>query len=282
MEYLTLNNGLSVPAIGFGTYKAAVEEGETVLQNAIRTGYRYFDTASFYENEEILGKALRESGLPRQEFFVASKVWKTEMGYENTKAALDRSLKRLGMDYLDFYLVHWPKADLEDTQWAFRLSETWRAMEDAQKAGKIRGLGVSNCLPHHLEVILESGTIMPAIDQIEFHPGYLQLETVEKCQSLGIQVQAWSPMGRARVLQDALLCEMAEKYGVSTAQLCLKFARQMQVMPLPKATAPERMLQNLSLDGFTISAEDVEALKNMPRTGWSGEHPDRERVPANS
>ncbi|MDY3919137.1 MAG: aldo/keto reductase [Candidatus Limivivens sp.] len=282
MKLLTLTNGLTIPAVGFGTYKATAGEGESVILDALRAGYRYFDTASFYGNEEIIGSALAKSGIPRRDLFIASKVWKTEMGYEPARAALEHSLKRLDTDYLDVYLIHWPRTDPADADWVPRLSETWRALEDAYRDGKVRAIGLSNCLPHHLDVVLKSGTLPPAVDQIEFHPGYLQMETVTTCQNLGIQVQAWSPMGRARVLQNPLLCEIAGKYGVSTAQVCLKFALQMGVMPLPKASSFERMRQNLDLDGFVLEPEDMERLKEMPRTGWSGEHPDRERVPVDS
>ncbi len=271
---------LLIPSIGFGTYKAAIQDGAQVIREALDAGYRYFDTASFYENEDVVGSVLAGSGLSRKSYFVASKIWKSDLGYDSAKEAIARSLDRLGLDYMDVCLIHWPKSSPDDTRWEERLAGTWKAMEEACSQGKIRTLGVSNFLPHHLKVILDCASIRPAIDQIEFHPGYLQEETLEECRRQGILVQAWSPMGRARVLQDPLLTNLAAQYGVSTAQLCLKFALQMGVMPLPKSVSPDRMRQNLALDGFVIADDDMEKIKAMPCTGWSGEHPDRERVPA--
>lgn len=278
MEWRTLNNGCRIPAVGFGTYKTTQGNTSDVLKTAILAGYRYFDTASFYGNEEEIGSVIRESRIDRKEFVLASKVWKTEMGYENTRWAFEASRKRMQTDYLDLYLIHWPKADLQDEQWKQKLKDTWRAMEELYEEGKIKAIGVSNCLPHHLEVILESGNAVPAVNQLEIHPGYLQRDAVEFCRKHGILVQAWSPLGRSRVLQTPLLLELAEKYGVSCAQLCLRFDIQYGVLPLPKASSFERMKQNREVFGFEISEEDMERILNMPQTGWSGEHPDRERV----
>ncbi len=278
METYRLNNGMTVPKIGFGTYKSTAGEVSGVLETAIAAGYRYFDTASFYENEKELGRALAGSGLGRGEYMVASKVWKTEMGYEETKAACARSLARLGLEYLDLYLIHWPKVNPEDTEWVKRVQDTWRAMEELYAEGKVRAIGLSNFLPHHIQAVLETARIRPAVDQLELHPGYFQKEAVDFCRQQKIQVQAWSPMGRRRVLEDALLQELAEKYGKSTAQICLRAELQLDIMPLPKASAMERMQQNLELFDFAIAAEDMERILAMPQTGWSGEHPDRARV----
>lgn len=273
----TLNNGLRIPGIGFGTYKST---GETagVLDMAIEAGYRYFDTASFYENEGELGSALARSPLPREAFQVASKVWKTQMGCAGTRASFEQSLALLQTDYLDLYLIHWPKQSPEDTHWEQRMLDTWKTMEELYEAGRIRAIGVSNFLPHHLEVLLEKASVRPAVDQLEFHPGYLQGEALEFCVREQITVQAWSPIGRGRVLRDPMLREMAARYGVSVAQLCLRFDVQMGVMPLPKASSIERMKENLDLTSFVIRQEDMEQIQRMPLTGWSGEHPDRERV----
>lgn len=278
MEMRTLNNGYQIPALGFGTYKSTTGDSQDVLKTAIEAGYRYFDTASFYGNEEELGDALRESRIPREEFILTSKVWKTEMGYENTKAAFEESLKRLQTHYLDMYLIHWPKADLDDERWPQKIADTWRAMEELYEKKKIRAIGVSNFLPHHLDVVLEYGKVSPAVDQLEIHPGYIQREAVEYCKKKGILVQAWSPLGRMRVMQNELLIKMAEKYGVSVAQLCLRFDIQYGTVPLPKASVMERMKQNMDVFDFEIVPEDMEAIIHMPQTGWSGEHPDRERV----
>ena len=278
MNTYLLNNGNEVPCIGFGTYKSTTGEQEDVLKKAVEAGYRYFDTASFYQNEEELGRVLKESGIPREEFYLTTKVWKTELGYEETKEACRGSMERLETDYLDGYLIHWPKQNPGDTAWKERVWDTWRAMEELAEEKKVRTIGVSNFLVHHLETLLEKARIRPAIDQIEFHPGYMQRETVEFCRKNGILVQAWSPIGRARVLKEPLLLRMAEKYGKSPAQICLRFALEWGVMPLPKSSSPGRMKENMDVFDFSLEDGDKQQLTDMPRTGWSGEHPDRERV----
>lgn len=277
-DSFTLYNQVRIPCIGFGTYKAAEGESAQVLRMAIDAGYRYFDTASFYDTERFLAQAIAESRLPRQEFFLASKVWKTQMGYHETQRALQESLETLRTDYLDLYLIHWPKREPDEEGWEELDADTWRAMEEAYEAGTVRAIGVSNFLPHHLGSLLARARVRPMVDQIEFHPGYLQEETVRCCQAREILVQAWSPLGRARVLNDPLLLSLAEAHQVSPAQICLRFALQTGVLPLPKASSTERMKQNQQVFSFALTEEEMERLRRMPQTGWSGEHPDRERV----
>ena len=274
----TLNNGVKIPCVAFGTYKAAQGDNVEILKTAIESGYRYFDTASFYGTEKYLGQAVRESGIPREEFFIASKMWKDEMGYEDAKEAFLRSLENLGMDYLDLYLIHWPLPEPDCETWKALDIETWKALEKLYEEGKIKAIGLSNFLPHHIENLLGNCRIKPMVDQIEFHPGYHQAAAVQYCQEHEIQVQAWSPIGRGRVLEDAMIVRMASKYGVSPAQICLRYALQRGVIPLPKSSSPERMRQNQDLFSFEISKEDMYRIDTMPQTGWSGEHPDRERV----
>jgi len=276
-----LNNGMKIPCVGFGTYKAAERNNVEVLKTAIEAGYRYFDTASFYQTEDFLGQAIRESNLPREDFFLVSKMWKDEMGYQQTKDALEKSLKRLGTDYLDIYLIHWPRPSADCENWKELDLETWRAMEELQKEGKIRGLGLSNFLPHHIKNILENGTVKPVVNQLELHPGYMQQAAVQYCKEHGIQMQAWSPIGRRRILEDGLILELAGKYQVSSAQLCLRFLLQNDIIPLPKSSSMERMKQNMDLFHFEISEEDVSRLATMPQAGWSGEHPDPELAQKN-
>ena len=276
-----LNNGMKIPCVGFGTYKAAEGNNVEVLKTSIEAGYRYFDTASFYQTEDFLGQAIRESNLPREDFFLVSKMWKDEMGYQQTKDALEKSLKRLGTDYLDIYLIHWPRPSADCENWKELDLETWRAMEELQKEGKIRGLGLSNFLPHHIKNILENGTVKPVVNQLELHPGYMQQAAVQYCKEHGIQMQAWSPIGRRRILEDGLILELAGKYQVSPAQLCLRFLLQNDIIPLPKSSSMERMKQNMDLFHFEISEEDVSRLATMPQAGWSGEHPDPELAQKN-
>lgn len=270
----TLQNGVRIPCMGYGTYKAADANNADVIRMAIDAGYRYFDTASFYQTEAYVAEALRDSGVARKDVFLTSKMWKDEMGYEQTKAAFQRTLEQLGTDYLDLYLMHWPRPDAQDTDWKQLDVDTWRAMEELYQAGKIRAIGLSNFLPQHIENILQHCTVAPMVNQIEFHPGYAQEAAVRYCQERQIQVQAWSPMGRARVLHDPLVEELAGKYGVSTAQICLRYAVQRHVIPLPKASSMERMKQNQQIFAFALSQEDMYRLDTMPQTGWSGLHPD--------
>ena len=270
----TLSNGVRIPCVGYGTYKAADGNGSAVIRMALEAGYRYFDTASFYQTETYVAQALRDSGVSRSEVFLASKMWKDEMGYAQTKAAFQRTLERLETDYLDLYLIHWPRPDAGYGDLKQLDMDTWRAMEELYEAGKIRAIGLSNFLPQHIENLLQNGKIAPMVNQIEFHPGHTQEATVRYCQAHGIQVQAWSPMGRTRVLKDPLVQELAQNHGVSAAQICLRYAVQRQIIPLPKASSMERMKQNQDLFSFELTQEEMFRLDTMPPTGWSGQHPD--------
>jgi len=274
----TLNNGVQIPCIGFGTYKAATGNSADIIATAIEAGYRFFDTASFYETESYLAEAIKRSGLPREDFFITSKVWKTEMGYQETLEAFERTLKNLNTDYLDLYLIHWPRPTL-DKEWKDVCVATWKAMEELYKAGRVRAIGLSNFLPHHLDVILQNCTVKPMVNQLEMNPGYTQEAAVNYSQANDILVQAWSPLGRQRVLQAKLLVELAEKYQVSPARICLRYELQKGINPIPKASAMERMKDNMNVFDFTISTEDMHKLNTLPQIGWSGEHPDFERVP---
>lgn len=276
--FYTLSNGVKIPAAGFGTYKAADGKSAEVISTAIEAGYRCFDTASFYETEGYLAEAIEKSGIPREEFFITSKLWKTEMGYQNAKDAFERSLERLKTDYLDLYLIHWPLPEPGYEDWKRLDIETWQALEELYEAGKVRAIGLSNFLPHHIENLLANCRIKPVSDQLEFHPGYSQEAAVNYCKEHGILVQAWSPIGRRRVMEEPLVTSLAEKYGVSPARICLKYAVERGVMPIPKASTAERMKENLDLYSFEIEKEDIYRLATMPQAGWSREHPDRETV----
>ena len=201
----TLSNGIELPAVGFGTYKAADANDATVICLAIEAGYRYFDTASFYGTESAIAEAIRQSGLPREEFIIASKIWKTDMGYDKSVAAIRKTLDALKTDYLDVCMIHWPLPTVGCTDWKELDIETWRAMEEFYQKGKVRALGVSNFLPHHLENLLQHATVVPSVAQLEFHPGYTQESAVRYCREHNILVQAWSPIGRGRVLNDTLI-----------------------------------------------------------------------------
>ena len=272
----TMNNGMKIPCMGFGTYKAAEGNDATVIKTAIEAGYRYFDTASLYYTEEALGQAIKESGIPREEFFIVSKMWTDQLGYDKVKIALEESLTKLQMDYLDIYLIHWPRASENYNEWKSVCTDTWKAMEALQKEGKIKALGLSNFLPHHMKHILDNCEIKPVVNQLELHPGYMQYATLKYCEDHDILVQAWSPLGRFRMADNPLLIQMTEKYNVSFAQLCLRFLIQLGIIPLPKASSMERMKQNMDVFGFEIEEEDMYRILTMPECGWSGEYPDPE------
>ena len=276
MEKFTLSNGVEIPAVGYGTYLTSEKDDGTVAA-ALAAGYRHFDTASFYGTEQALGDALKASGVPREELFLTSKLWKDEMGYENALAAFERSLQKLGTDYLDLYLIHWPRTDDLTAEWRQLDRDTWRALEELYRAGRVRAIGVSNFLPHHLRNLMETAEIAPMVNQIEFHPGYPQTWNVEFCKAHGILPEAWSPLGRTRVLQDERLAGIAAKYSKTVAQLCVRFALQCGVVPLPKSSSPARMQANLDVFDFVISDEDMDRILTLPQFGWSGLHPDYPR-----
>jgi Aldo/keto reductases, related to diketogulonate reductase len=279
-QFVTLANGYTLPSIGFGTWKTAEEANEQIIATAIEVGYRYFDTASFYGTESYVGRAIANSGYKREEFFIASKIWKDQLGYEETKKAFEGTIKALGTDYLDMYLIHWPlpSPDMTEQAWKARNIDTWRAMEELYEAGKIRAIGVSNFLPHHLHNLLNNCKIKPMVNQIELHPGYMQLATVQYCKEQGVILQAWSPVGRGKALSDPLIVRLAQKYKVSPAKICLQYLLQHDILIIPKASNLERMKDNLYGFDFTIEQEDMWRIDTLPQMGWGGEHPDYERV----
>ncbi len=282
VKNIELNNGVMIPQIGFGTYKSTDNDGYGVIADALRAGYRHLDTAALYKNEEDVGRAIMECNIPRNELFITSKLARYSLGYENAKREFDITLKKLGLKYLDMYLIHWPRPDYGEPDfddWKRLDIETWRAFEELYEEGKIKAIGVSNFLVHHLENLLEHAKVVPAVNQLELHPGYLQEETVTFCNDNDIAIEAWSPIGRARLLHDPLLNRIAEKYEVSVAEICLSFDIQSGFIILPKSTHIERMRENLLAGQVIIEDEDMELIRSMPQTGWSGEHPDRERVP---
>lgn len=277
-KYFILSNGVKLPKIGYGTYKCTDGSDERVVRMALEAGYRLLDTAAAYENEIYVGKAIKESQIPREEIFLTSKVWKTNLGYEKTKESFEASLKRLGVEYLDLFLLHWPKPDPDCNDWKELDRESWKALEEFYHAGKVRAIGVSNFLPHHLEALMETADVRPMVNQLELHVGYLQEAAVAYCKSWGIQVQAWSPLGRRRVLEEPIVQQMAAKYDVSSAQFLLCFLLQQDLAVVPKASSLERMQQNLELPDLEILAEDLYLLRCLPQIGWGGEHPDLARV----
>ena len=266
-----LENGVELPFLGYGTYKVTEEK---IILDALEAGYRHLDTARKYENEKMIGNALKNCGLRRRELFLTSKVWKTDLGYDNTLRSFEASLNDLGVQYLDMFLVHWPQS-APDADWKPVLTETWKAMERLYDEGAVSAIGVSNHLPHHLLHILKDCNTRPMVNQLEFHPGYAQPAALQFCLNQGIQVEGWSPLGRTRMFEDPLLLELAQKYGKTPAQICLRFCLQSNVLPLPKSITPSRIEDNTRVFDFVISDEDMAKIDAMPNVGGSGLHPDR-------
>lgn len=280
MKTIQLNNGVTIPAIGYGTYKTA-ENDVSIILSAIECGYRLLDTASIYKTEQQTGAAIRESGIPREEITVISKVWRNDLGYHKTKEAFAKSLKQTGLNYLDLYLIHWPANARNFNNWQKTNGETWRAMEELLEEGKIKSIGVSNFWPEHLEALLDSAKIKPAVNQIEFHPGYWQPETTQYCKEKGIFLQAWSPLARGRIFGNEILIAIANRHQKTVSQIALRWIVQHGVIPIPKAASKERMNENFDIFDFALSDEEMELINNLPETGFSGERPDLwpERMP---
>lgn len=277
MDYAELSNGTYIPQIGFGTYHAADNHGQSVLEEALLCGYRSFDTAVLYKNESLLGAAVQVSGLPRQSLFLASKVPQNDLGYDRLLYHVEQSMQRLQTDYLDLYMIHWPAEERHTEAWRRLDRETWRAMERLYEQGVLRAIGVSNFMPHHLLSLFATANIRPMVNELEFHPGYTQDYAVDFCQRNDIVIEGWSPIGRGKLLKLPLLQEMSVRYGKSPAQICIRFALQRNVLPLPKSTTRERMLENLDVFDFKLSEDDISRLATLPQAGWSGKHPDFER-----
>ena len=249
---LRLNNGVEVPALGLGTYKLVGEAAYAPVRAALGCGYRHIDTASFYENEEAVGRAVRESGVPREEVFITSKVWNTEQGFEETLNAFDRTLQRLGMDYLDLYLVHWPVPG--------KRLETYRALERLYEEGRVRAIGVSNFTVRHLEELYGACQVMPAVNQVEMSPFLYQRELLEHCRGRNVLVTAFSPLARGRVLGDPVLAEVAARHRRSPAQVMIRWCLQKGMAVIPRSADPAHIKENADVFDFSLDEEDMARL----------------------
>lgn len=280
-DTFTLNNGVRIPCIGYGTWQTP-SDGTTknCVISAIEAGYRHIDTAFAYGNEKEVGEGIKDSGIKREDIFLTTKHWVTERGYEKTVAAVETSLKLLDTDYIDLYLIHWPAVKKLSDNWEKINADTWRGFEKMYKEGKIRAIGVSNFEINHIDALLNTAEIRPSVNQLEFHPGFTQWENIKYMQSIGLTVEAWSPLGSGAVLGNERLREIAKKYNKDTAQLCVRFALQSGILPLPKSTSPERMKSNADVFDFTIDETDMNELLNFPLLGFSGFSP--EEAPADA
>ncbi|WP_303789886.1 aldo/keto reductase [Ruminococcus flavefaciens] len=273
-KQFVLPNGTAIPAVGYGSYLSTEKSGVQTIIDALEVGYRYIDTAQFYGNEEQIGEAIERSGIPREEIFLCSKVWHTDLGKEKTLRSFEESCRKLKTAYLDMYLIHWPKSDVDDEEWFEKVRDSWAAMEELYEQGKIKAIGLSNFLPHHIRPLLEVARIRPMVDQLELHVGYMQEYTLSYLRKEGILPQAWSPLGRAKLINDGIVSKIAAKYGCTNAALLLRYLNQRGIPVIPKASSKERMKENLNIFGFRISADDMSYLSSLPERGWSGEHPD--------
>ncbi len=264
---LKLNSGNKMPAIGFGTWKILLNgKAKTAVLTALESGYRLIDTARIYGNEKGVGEAVRECGIKRQEIFVTTKLWNWDQGYEKSFQAFDASIGRLGLDYVDLYLIHWPATE--------KRGESWRALEEIQASGRAKSIGVSNYTVKHLQELMNSSKTVPAVNQVEFHPFIYkdQRELLAFCKSHNIIVEAYSPLAHGYRVDDPTISKLAGKYSKTNGQIMLRWAIQHGTVPLPKASSPEHIKENIDVFNFEISAGDMETLNNLSdgnRTAWN-------------
>lgn len=254
----TLHNGVEMPWLGLGVFK--VEDGQEVIDSvkaALEAGYKSIDTAAIYGNEEGVGKALAESDIPRDELFITTKLWNADQGYESALAAFETSMEKLGLEYLDLYLIHWPVPAKG------KYKESWKALEKLYKDGRVRAIGVSNFKTHHLEDLMADCEIKPMVNQVEYHPLFPQQEVHEFCKNNQIQLEAWSPLAQGQLLDNKELAAIGEKYGKSTAQVILRWVFQNEVVTIPKSTKAKRIQQNSDIFDFELTQEDMDKIATL-------------------
>jgi diketogulonate reductase-like aldo/keto reductase len=263
-----LRNGTEMPLFGLGVFLSKEgHEVEDAVRVALETGYRHIDTAAVYGNERGVGNAVRRSGIPRKEIFITSKIWNSDQGYHTTFDAFHESIDKLGTDYIDLYLIHWPKGPLS--------AETWKAMEEIYSKGGVKAIGVSNFLIHHLNDLIPHCSTLPMVNQVEFHPYLQQPELQEFCGLNGIQMEAWSPIMKGKVIEIPLLSELSEKYGKSPVQITLRWELQKKIVTIPKSVHADRIVSNANVFDFELSDEDMEAINRLDRNTRMGSHPDK-------
>ena len=259
-----LANGVEIPCLGFGTWQTP--DGDTAVDAvrcAIDAGYTHIDTAQAYGNEASVGKAIRLSGVPRKDLFITTKLWNKNHSYELAMRSFEESMDKLGLDYLDLFLIHWPNPIAFRDHWQQANAESWKAMEELVESGRIRAIGVSNFLPHHLDALYQTATILPQVNQIRLCPGDTQDETVKYCRDRNIVLEAYSPLGTGRIFDVPEMQEMAKKYGRSVAQICIRWSLQRGYLPLPKSVTPSRIRENLNVFDFTLTDGDVQLIADL-------------------
>lgn len=267
MEFKTLNNGHEIPVLGFGSYKVQQDIAENLITMALDAGYRRIDTAALYDNEFEIGAAIRKSSLPREEIYVTTKIWNDRHGFDNALEAIDESLARLNIDYIDMLLIHWPSPAQN------KYVETWSALEHALETKKIHGIGVSNFEPNHLEKLLGSSAITPALNQVELHPGFAQKAIREANAAAGIATEAWSPLARGRFNDNELLLGIAAKHGKSVSQVIIRWHIQLGNLVIPKTSNPDRLHENIDVFDFALDTADMESIASLDSGMRTGPNP---------
>lgn len=270
-----LSNGVTIPCIGFGTWQTPNGEvAVSSVQHAIQSGYRHIDTAEAYRNEASVGEGIKRSGIDRGSLFLTSKLSTKEHGYDTAIAAFEESLHKLGTDYLDMFLIHWPNPINVRSCWEEKLAETWKAFEDLYAAGKIRAIGISNFHPRHMDVLLKTAKVLPMVNQIRLCPGDTADEIVDYCRAKNILLEAYSPLGTGKIFEVPEMKALAEKYGKTVAQICIRWSLQRGYLPLPKSVTPSRIEENTKVFDFALSDEDVELIANLKGCVGYANNPD--------
>ncbi len=269
MEYYTLSNNMKIPVIGFGTWQTPNDDtGVNAVLAALKAGYRHIDTAQGYENEQAVGKAVKQSGIPREEIFITSKLTNSMHGYDNTMSSFDKTLHDLGTDYVDLFLIHWPNPIKFRDSWQQTNADTWKAFEELYEAGKIRAIGVSNFRQHHIEELMKTAKISPMVNQIRLCPGDTQDELVAYCRERDILLEAYSPLGTGTIFSVPQMNAIAMDCGKSVAQICIRWSLQNGFLPLPKSVNEDRIKENLDVFGFELSDADMKTIAGL--TGCAG------------